>query len=234
MSTAAQEAKNPGRDMPIGILGSLAICTVLYICVAAVMVGLVPYAELGGAAPMAVTIDYASRAAQGTALEGLLSVMPLLVKLGILAGLTSTIVVQMMAQPRIFMAMSQDGLLPKWMGTVHPVFGTPHLTTIMTGVIVALAGGLTPIATLGQMVSIGTLFAFVVVSVGVIVLRRTQPDLARPFRAPWSPVVPALSAIVSLALMLSLPKETWERLLIWMVIGVAIYFAYSVKRSKLA
>ncbi|MDQ3169237.1 MAG: amino acid permease [Acidobacteriota bacterium] len=234
VSTAAQEAKNPGRDMPIGILGSLAICTVLYIAVAIVMVGIVPYAELSGAAPMAVTIDYARRAAEGTALEGLLSVMPLLVKLGILAGLTSTIVVQMMAQPRIFMAMSHDGLLPTWMGRVHPTFGTPHLTTIMTGVIVALAGGLTPIATLGQMVSIGTLFAFVVVSIGVLVLRRTQPNLKRPFRAPWSPVVPALSALVSLALMLSLPGETWWRLMIWMAIGVAIYFAYSMKRSKLA
>jgi APA family basic amino acid/polyamine antiporter len=234
VSTAAQEAKNPGRDMPIGILGSLAICTVLYIAVAAVMVGLVPYAELGGAAPMAVTVDYARRAAEGTALEGLLNVMPYLVKLGILAGLTSTIVVQVMAQPRIFMAMAQDGLLPAWMGKVHTTFGTPHLTTVMTGGIVALAGGLTPIDTLGQMVSIGTLFAFVIVSLGVLVLRRTQPDVPRPFRAPWSPVVPALSALVSLVLMLSLPLETWARLVVWMVIGVAIYFAYSVRRSRLA
>jgi len=234
VSTAAQEARNPARDMPIGILGSLAICTVLYIAVAAVMVGLVPYAELGGAAPMAVTVDYARRAAEGTALAGLLGVMPLIVKIGILAGLTSTIVVQVMAQPRIFMAMAQDGLLPRWMGRVHPVFGTPHLTTIMTGVMVALAGGLTPIATLGHMVSIGTLFAFVIVSIGVLVLRRTHPTLPRPFRAPWSPVVPALSALVSLALMASLPVETWYRLVVWMVIGAAIYFTYSMRRSRLA
>jgi hypothetical protein len=126
--------------MPIGILGSLAICSVLYVAVAAVMIGLVPYAELGGPAPMAVTIDYAREAARGTALEGLLRMMPVLVKIAILAGLTSTMVVQMLAQPRIFMAMSRDGLLPAWMGRVHPRFGTPHLTTIATGAVVALAG----------------------------------------------------------------------------------------------
>jgi APA family basic amino acid/polyamine antiporter len=231
VSTAAQEAKNPRRDMPIGILGSLVICTVLYIAVAIVMVGLVPYAELGGPAPIAVTIDYARAAANGSALEGLLRLMPLLVKIGILAGLTSTMVVQMMAQPRIFMAMSNDGLLPAWMGRVHPRFGTPHLTTVATGVVVSLAAGLTPIAVLGHMVSIGTLFAFVVVSAGVLVLRRTHPDLPRPFTVPWSPVVPILSAVVSLLLMLSLPGETWVRLFVWMAIGVTIYFGYGQRRS---
>ena len=234
VSTAAQEAKNPRRDMPVGILGSLVVCTVLYIAVAAVMVGLVPYGQLDGPAPMAVTIGYARAAAQGTALEGLLNVMPFLVKLGILAGLSSTIVVQMMAQPRIFMAMSRDGLLPPWMGRVHPRFGSPYLTTIATGAVVALAAGLTPITLLGHMVSIGTLFAFVVVSVGVLILRRTQPHLPRPFKAPWSPFVPAASALVSLALMLSLPGETWTRLFLWMAIGIVIYFMYSVRRSNLA
>ena len=234
VSTAAQEARNPRRDMPIGILGSLVVCTVLYIAVAAVMVGLVPYEQLDGPAPMAVTIGYARAAAQGTAFEALLNVMPLLVKLGILAGLSSTIVVQMMAQPRIFMAMSRDGLLPPWMGRVHPRFGSPYLTTIATGAVVALAAGLTPITLLGHMVSIGTLFAFVVVSVGVLVLRRTQPDLPRPFKAPWSPFVPAASALVSLALMLSLPGETWTRLFLWMAIGIVIYFIYSARRSNLA
>ena len=233
VSTAAQEARNPRRDMPVGILGSLAICTVLYIAVAIVMVGLVPYAQLGGPAPMAVTIDYASVAAQGTVLERLIAMMPFLVKLGILAGLTSTIVVQVMAQPRIFMAMSQDGLLPGWMGRVHPRFGTPHLTTMATGVVVAAAAGLTPIAVLGHMVSIGTLFAFVVVSLGVLVLRRTHPDLPRPFKAPGSPVVPALSAVASLALMMSLPGNTWTRLFAWMAIGVVIYFGYGAQRSRL-
>jgi basic amino acid/polyamine antiporter, APA family len=234
VSTAAQEARNPRRDMPIGILGSLVICTVLYIAVAIVMVGLVPYSQLGGAAPMAVTIDYARAAARGTGMEGLLNLMPLLVKIGILAGLTSTMVVQVMAQPRIFMAMSRDGLLPAWMSRVHPRFGTPHLTTIATGTVVALAAGLTPIDVLGHMVSIGTLFAFVVASIGVLVLRRTHPELPRPFKAPGSPFVPALSAVVSLALMLSLPAQTWTRLVVWMAVGIAIYFAYGYRRSELA
>ena len=234
VSTAAQEARQPQRDMPIGILGSLAICSVLYVAVAAVMIGLVPYAQLGGPAPMAVTIDYAREAARGSALEGLLGVMPVLVKIAILAGLTSTMVVQVMAQPRIFMAMSRDGLLPPWMSRVHPRFGTPHLTTIATGTVVALAAGLTPIGVLGHMVSIGTLFAFVVVSAGVVILRKTHPRLERPFKTPWSPVVPILSAAVSLALMLSLPGETWTRLFVWMAVGIAIYFTYGFKRSRLA
>jgi len=234
VSTAAQEARNPRRDMPIGILGSLVICTVLYIAVAAVMVGLVPYSQLGGPAPMAVTIDYARNAAHGTRMEGLLNVMPLLVKIGILAGLTSTMVVQMMAQPRIFMAMSRDGLLPAWMGRVHSRFGTPHLTTIATGTVVALAAGLTPIDVLGHMVSIGTLFAFVVASIGVLVLRRTHPDVPRPFKAPWSPFVPVASAVASLVLMLSLPGQTWTRLIVWMAVGIGIYFAYGYRRSELA
>jgi APA family basic amino acid/polyamine antiporter len=140
----------------------------------------------------------------------------------------------MMAQPRIFMAMSRDGLLPPWMGRIHSRFGTPHLTTIATGAVVALAAGLTPIAVLGHMVSIGTLFAFVVVSIGVLILRRTHPDLPRPFRTPWSPVVPVLSVLASLALMLSLPSETWVRLVVWMAVGISIYFAYGMRKSKLA
>jgi APA family basic amino acid/polyamine antiporter len=234
VSTAAQEARDPRRDMPIGILGSLVICTVLYVTVAWVMVGIVPYQELGGPAPMAVAVDHASAAAKGTALQGLLDVLPYLVKLGILAGLTSTIVVQIMAQPRIFMAMSRDGLLPRWMGRVHPRFGTPHLTTVATGAVVAAAAGLTPIAVLGELVSIGTLFAFVVVSIGVLVLRRTHPELPRPFRTPWSPVVPALSALVSFGLMASLPGATWSRLFVWMTIGFAVYFVYGIRRSNLA
>ena len=234
VSTAAQEARQPQRDMPIGILGSLAICSVLYVAVAIVMIGLVPYAQLGGPAPMAVTIDYAREAARGSALEGLLGVMPVLVKIAILAGLTSTMVVQVMAQPRIFMAMSRDGLLPPWMSRVHPRFGTPHLTTIATGSVVALAAGLTPIDVLGHMVSIGTLFAFVVVSAGVVILRKTHPQLERPFKTPWSPVVPVLSAAVSLALMLSLPGETWTRLFVWMAVGIVIYFTYGFRRSRLA
>jgi APA family basic amino acid/polyamine antiporter len=234
VSTAAQEARRPQRDMPIGIIGSLIVCTILYVLVSAVMVGLVSYRELGVAAPMAVAVDAARVHAQGTAWAGILGVMPLVVKLGAVAGLSSTIIVQMMAQPRIFMAMAQDGLLPPWAARVHPRFHTPHVTTLLTGAIVTLASGLTPIDVLGELVSIGTLFAFVVVSIGVIVLRRTRPDLPRPFRAPGSPWVPALSALASLGLMAGLPWATWERLLIWMGIGVVIYFAYGRRHSRLA
>ncbi len=231
VSTAAQEARNPQRDMPRGILGSLVICTVLYVAVSYVMVGLVPYATLGTAAPMAVAIDGARVASTGTAWAPVFDVLPLVVKIGIIAGLTSTMVVQMLAQPRVFMAMAQDGLVPAWAGRIHPRYRTPHLTTMATGVVVALAAGFTPIAVLGHLVSIGTLFAFVIVSLGVLVMRRTQPDLPRPFRTPWVPFVPLASAAVSLLLMLSLPIATWERLGIWMVIGIAIYFAYGRRRS---
>jgi APA family basic amino acid/polyamine antiporter len=163
-----------------------------------------------------------------------MSAMATLVKIGIVAGLTSTIVVQVLAQPRIFMSMARDGLLPAWAGRIHPRYGTPYITTIVTGVIVAVAAGFTPIGVLGNLVSIGTLFAFVIVSIGVLVLRRTQPHLARPFRTPWVPVVPIASAVVSLLLMLSLPLATWERLGIWMAIGVAAYFLYGRKHAVVA
>ena len=230
VSTAAQEARNPQRDMPRGILGSLAICTVLYILVSAVMVGLVSYTKLGGPAPMAVAVDAARAAAIGTSMQSVMSMMSLLVKIGIVAGLTSTMVVQMLAQPRIFMAMAQDGLLPAWAGRIHARFRTPHVSTLVTGTIVALAAGFTSISVLGSLVSIGTLFAFVIVSIGVLVLRRTQPALERPFRTPWVPVVPILSAVVSLVLMASLSGATWLRLLIWMAIGMVIYFGYGRRR----
>jgi APA family basic amino acid/polyamine antiporter len=234
VSTAAQEARNPQRDMPRGILGSLAVCTVLYVAVSAVMVGLVPYKDLAGPAPMAVAVDAARASSAGSGLAWLMGTLALLVKVGIVAGLSSTMVVQMMAQPRIFMAMANDGLLPPWASRVHPRFRTPHLTTIVTGVIVATASGFTSIDVLGELVSIGTLFAFVIVSIGVIVLRRTQPDLPRPFRTPWVPFIPIASVVVSLFLMLSLPWPTWERLLIWMGIGIALYFVYGRRRSRLA
>jgi basic amino acid/polyamine antiporter, APA family len=234
VSTAAQEARDPQRDMPRGILGSLAICTLLYIGASAVMVGLVPYTRLMGPAPMAVAVDHARLAAAGTSWSGLMSMMATLVKIGIVAGLTSTMVVQMLAQPRILMSMSLDGLLPAWASRIHPRFRTPHLTTLATGLIVAVASGFTPIGVLGNLVSIGTLFAFVIVSIGVLVLRRTQPELPRPFRTPWVPFVPIASVLVSLLLMMSLPLETWERLMIWMLIGVTIYFAYSRRHARLA
>jgi APA family basic amino acid/polyamine antiporter len=231
VSTAAQEAKNPQRDMPIGIFASLIICTVLYVLVSGVMVGLVPYQQLGVPAPMALAVDAARVKAAGSSWQPIVDVMPLIVKLGAIAGLSSTIIVQMVAQPRIFMAMAQDGLLPAWAATIHPRFRTPHVTTIVTGAIVAVAAGFTSIGVLGELVSIGTLFAFVVVAVGIIVLRRRRPDLERPFRTPGVPWVPALSAMASFALMLGLSGATWRRLAIWMAIGLVWYFAYSYRHS---
>jgi APA family basic amino acid/polyamine antiporter len=233
VSTAAQEAKNPQRDMPRGIIGSLLICTVLYVLVSGVLVGLVPYQQLGVPAPMALAVDAARIKATGSAWEGILAMMPLVVKLGAIMGLSSTIIVQMMAQPRVFLAMGRDGLLPAWACAIHPRFRTPHITTILTGVIVMAASGFTSIGTLGELVSIGTLFAFVIVSLGVIVLRRTRPDLERPFRAPFVPALPIASALVSFALMLALPGSTWERLIIWMALGLAVYFFYGRTHSKL-
>ena len=235
VSTSAQEAKNPQRDMPLGILGSLAICTVLYVLVSAVMVGLVPYkAMLNEAAPLVVAIEAAAGRAAGTAWEGPMAVVRILVTVGALAGLSSVMVVMMLAQPRIFLSMSKDGLLPAWAGRLHPRFHTPHISTIVTGTVVAIAAGLTPINTLGNLVSIGTLMAFVIVSLGIIVLRRTRPDLPRPFRMPLVPLLPILSALVSFLLMLSLPWSTWERLILWMVIGVVVYFGYGYRHSRLA
>jgi basic amino acid/polyamine antiporter, APA family len=235
VSTSAQEAKNPQRDMPRGILGSLAVCTVLYVLVSGVMVGLVPYkAMLNEAAPLVVAIQAAAGRAAGTAWEGPMAIVQILVTVGALAGLSSVMVVMMLAQPRIFLSMSKDGLLPAWAGRLHPRFRTPHISTIVTGIVVAIAAGLTPIGTLGNLVSIGTLMAFVIVSLGIIVLRRTRPDLPRPFRMPLVPFLPILSALVSFLLMLSLPWSTWERLILWMVIGVAVYFVYGYRHSRLA
>ncbi len=233
VSTAAQEARNPQRDMPRGIIGSLVICTILYVLVSGVMVGLVPYQQLGVPAPMALAVDAARLKAVGSSWQSLLDLMPYVVKLGAILGLSSTIIVQMMAQPRIFFSMANDGLLPAWAATIHPRFRTPHITTMITGGIVAVASGFTSISVLGELVSIGTLFAFVIVSIGVIVLRRTRPDLVRPFRTPWVPALPIASAVVSLALMAALPGATWERLMIWMGLGLVLYFVYGVKHSKL-
>ena len=233
VSAAAQEARNPQRDMPRGIIGSLVICTILYVLVSGVMVGLVPYQQLGVPAPMAVAVDAARVQASGSSWQPLLDWMPFIVKLGAIMGLSSTIIVQMMAQPRIFFAMSKDGLLPEWASRIHPRYRTPHLTTMITGAIVMFASGFTSIGVLGELVSIGTLFAFVIVSIGVIVLRKTRPDLERPFRTPLVPALPIASALVSFALMLALPWSTWERLIVWMLLGLVIYFLYGRTHSKL-
>ena len=229
VSTAAQEAKNPQRDMPIGILGSLAICTVLYVLVSGVMVGLVPYKEmLGSPAPMVVAVRAAEAASGGA---GILKMMVMLVELGALAGLTSVMVVMMLGQPRIFYSMANDGLLPGWARKIHPKFRTPHITTILTGIAVSLAAGFVRINILGELVSIGTLMAFVIVSLGIIFMRYQRPKLERPFRVPLVPFVPALSALVSLGLMAGLPLPTWERLIIWMGLGLVLYFAYGYGHS---
>jgi APA family basic amino acid/polyamine antiporter len=233
VSTAAQEARNPQRDMPIGILGSLVVCTILYVLVSGVMVGLVPYTELGVPAPMAVAIDAARMKSEGSALAPLIGVLPMLVKLGAIAGLSSVMVVMMLGQPRVFLSMANDGLLPGWARKIHPKYRTPYVTTILTGVVVALAAGFTPIGILGELVSIGTLLAFVIVSIGILMLRIKRPDIDRPFRVPAVFVVAPLSALVSFGLMAGLPWHTWERLLIWMALGVVVYFAYGYRNSFL-
>jgi basic amino acid/polyamine antiporter, APA family len=234
VSTSAQEARNPQTDMPRGILGSLAVCTILFVLVSGVMVGVVPYREmLNQPAPLVIAVEAAAGRAAGTPWAPIMNALKILLTVGALAALSSVMVVMMLAQPRIFLAMSKDGLLPRWAGVVHPRFKTPHISTIVTGIAVALAAGLTPIGTLGTLVSIGTLLAFVIVSIGVIVLRRTRPDLPRPFRMPMVPLLPALSAIVALILMAGLPRATWERLILWMVAGLVFYAVYGYRRSRL-
>jgi APA family basic amino acid/polyamine antiporter len=221
VSTAAQEARDPARDMPIGILGSLAICTVIYVAVAIVLIGIVPYRQLNVPDPLAVGIDA----------TGLTWFRPV-IKGAALLGLFSTMLVTLLGQTRIFFSMSQDRLLPAAFSAVHPRFRTPHLSTLLTGGAVALVAGLTPISVLSHLVSIGTLLAFVLVSIGVIILRRTAPDMPRPFRTPWVPFVPIAGAVICLAQMVSLPFETWERLAVWLLIGLAIYFLYGRHRAN--
>ncbi|MSR07166.1 MAG: amino acid permease [Gemmatimonadetes bacterium] len=223
ISTEAQEAKNPQRDMPIGILGSLVICTIIYILVGAVLTGLVHYDRLNVPNPVGVGLD-------------VIGTRWLSVAVGIAAigALSSAMLVMLMSQPRVFWAMAKDGLLPPMFAKIHPRFRTPYVTTIVTGLIIALFAGITTIADAGQLVSIGTLLAFVLVCLGVLVLRRTHPDTPRPFRAPLGWFTPVMGIVICLAQMVGLPGRTWLRLVGWLAVGLVIYFLYGMKRSKLA
>jgi len=222
VSTAAQEARNPQRDMPIGILGSLAICTVLYVALGWMLTGVVNYTTLNTAAPVALGIQ-ATGVRWGS----------IVVMLGTFAGLTTTMLVMLLGQSRVFYSMARDGLLPEWAGRVHPRFRTPWISSIIVGFFVAIIAGVLPIDVLSQLTSIGTLLAFVIVSAGVWALRVKRPDLPRPFKTPLVPVVPIMGILISLGLMASLPWNTWLRLIVWLIAGMAIYFGYGRKHSRL-
>jgi APA family basic amino acid/polyamine antiporter len=224
VSTAAQESRNPQRDMPIGIITSLLICTVLYIVVSAITTGLVPYQQLDVPNPIALA---ASRA-------DLPPVVLRTIELGAVAGCLSVILVMLYGQSRVFWAMSKDGLLPPFVYRVHPRFQTPWITTIATGLVVAFFAAVFTVREAGSLCSIGTLLAFVIVSVGILVLRVREPNLPRRFKAPWVWFVGPMGAISALYLMISLPWPTWRRLIVWFAVGMVVYFAYSIRRSKLA
>src|SRR5216110_3319659 len=223
VSTADQEARNPQKDMPIGIIGSLLICTVLYILVSGIATGVMSYKELNVPDPIAVVADHAG-----------LGWMSTLIKLGAIAGLSSVILVMLLGQSRVFYSMARDGLLPPFVNKVHPKFQTPYLTSIVTGVIVAFFAAILPIRDAASLVSIGTLLAFVIVSVGILVLRVREPNLPRVFKTPWVWFVAPAGALSAAYLMKALPWRTWERLIIWFVIGMVLYFGYGVWHSKLA
>src|SRR5881296_2979089 len=223
VSTAAQEAKNPQKDMPVGIIGSLLICTVLYILVSGIATGVMSYKELNVPDPIAVAADHVG-----------LGWMSSLIKLGAIAGLSSVILVMLLGQSRVFWTMSKDGLLPQVINRIHPKFQTPYITSIVTGIAVAFFAAILPIRDAASLVSIGTLLAFVIVSIGIIVLRVREPNLPRAFKTPAYWLVAPLGAISALYLMIHLSRTTWERLIIWFVLGMFVYFGYGVRHSKLA
>jgi APA family basic amino acid/polyamine antiporter len=224
VSTHAEEARNPRRDVPIGIITSLVVCTVLYIAVAAILTGMVPHHEINIETPVS---DAFRRAGLPWA--------RFLVSFGAMAGITSVLLVMMLSQPRVWLAMARDGLFPpSFFGAVHPRFRTPWKATILTGVAVALGAAFLPLRILADLTNIGTLFAFVVVCAAVFIMRRTHPDAERPFRAPLGDVVPVLGILTCLLLMFSLPPENWWRLFIWLAIGFAIYFGYGKHHSVMA
>jgi basic amino acid/polyamine antiporter, APA family len=224
VSTHAEEARNPSRDVPIGIMVSLVLCTVLYIAVSAVLTGMVPYNHINIDAPVSDAFRQVG-----------LPWAQLLVSIGAVAGITSVLLVMMLSQPRIFLAMARDGLLPpKFFAAIHERFRTPWKSTILTGVFVALMAAFLPLRILADLVNIGTLLAFVMVCAAVLIMRRTHPNVHRPFRAPFVPVVPILGIASCLLLMFSLPVENWVRLAVWLLIGLTIYFAYGRKHSVLA
>ncbi|MEU8826560.1 amino acid permease [Streptomyces sp. NPDC048636] len=222
VATAAEETRNPQRDMPRGILGSLLICTVLYVAVSIVVTGMQKYTELSVDAPLAD----AFKSTGHPFYAGLIS-------FGAAVGLTTVCMILLLGQSRVFFAMSRDGLLPRVFSKVHPRFATPYRSTILLGVVIAIVAGFTSISELAALVNIGTLFAFVVVALGVVILRRTRPDLPRAFRTPWVPVLPLVSVAASLWLMLNLPAETWVRFGAWMVIGFVVYFLYGRRHSRM-
>lgn len=233
VSTAAQETINPQKNMPKGIIGSLLICTVLYVLVSFVMAGLVPYTALNVPAPIAVAIDAARVMTEGSPIGSIFAAFPMIIKIGAVLGLSSTMVVMLMGQPRVFYSMAKDGLLPEWAAKVHPKFQTPYITTLITGGAVALIAAFVNIGILGELVSIGTLFAFVIVALGVIVMRKNNPELERGFKVPAVWLVAPAAAIASFLLMATLPWDTWLRLLAWMAIGIVIYFVYGKRHSHL-
>jgi basic amino acid/polyamine antiporter, APA family len=230
VSTTAQETKNPQKDLPIGILSSLVICTILYILMALVMTGVVPYKELGVPDPVAVGVDRIV-ALRGWSIGAQRS-FSFLVKLGALSGLTSVILVMMLGQTRIFYSMAKDGLLP-WFGNVHKKHGTPHIATITTGIFVAICGGCMPMSLVGELVSIGTLLAFVFVCVGIPILRVKNPEVKRPFKTPLYWFVAPAGALSCFWVMTGLPRDTWLRLIVWLIIGFIVYFTYGIKNSQL-